>query len=107
MMNFQSNYSEFLYNSGSTSVLTAVKLEKRMETRRTNRRVSVILWVQVISDFFFSCVLQALFKAEDEQDACAATRAKAEQAAELAEFDEGIPLSEDGKVSFKEFRWVS
>ncbi|XP_068750575.1 helicase domino-like isoform X1 [Montipora capricornis] len=39
---------------------------------------------------------QALFKAEDEQDACAATRAKAEQAAELAEFDEGIPLSEDG-----------
>lgn len=45
--------------------------------------------------------LQALFKAEDEQDACAATRAKAEQAAELAEFDEGIPLSEDGsgKVS--------
>ena len=45
--------------------------------------------------------MQALFKAEDEQDACAATRAKAEQAAELAEFDEGIPLSEDGsgKVS--------
>ena len=24
-----------------------------METRRTNRRVSMILWVQVISDFFF------------------------------------------------------
>lgn len=56
---------------------------------------------------FFCCVLQALFKAEDEQDACAATRAKAEQAAELAEFDEGIPLSEDGKVSGKEFRWSS
>ena len=42
-----------------------------------------------------------MLKAEDEQDVCAATRAKAEQAAELAEFDEGIPLSEDGsgKVS--------
>lgn len=57
MMNFQSNYSVSLYNSGSTKVLTAVKLKKRMETRRTNRRVSMILWVQVISDFFFSCVL--------------------------------------------------
>lgn len=44
-----------------------------------------------------SLLEQALFKAEDEQDACAATRAKAEEAAELAEFDEGIPLSEDGK----------
>ena len=50
-------------------------------------------------------LFQALFKAEDEQDACAATRAKAEQAAELAEFDEGIPLSEDGsgKVSMQVF----
>lgn len=47
-----------------------------------------------------------MFKAEDEQDACAAARAKAEQAAELAEFDEGIPLSEDGsgKVSRKLFK---
>lgn len=44
---------------------------------------------------------QALLKAEDEQDVCAASRAKAEQELELAEFDEGIPLSEDGsgKVS--------
>lgn len=48
--------------------------------------------------------LQALFRAEDEQDACAATRAKAEQAAELAEFDEGIPYSEEaGKVSYHSF----
>lgn len=45
--------------------------------------------------------MQALLKAEDEQDVCAASRAKAEQELELAEFDEGIPLSEDGsgKVS--------
>lgn len=42
-----------------------------------------------------------MLKAEDEQDVCAASRAKAEQELELAEFDEGIPLSEDGsgKVS--------
>lgn len=52
-------------------------------------------------------MFQALFKAEDEQDACAATRAKAEQAAELAEFDEGIPLSEDGKVSLNVSRCSS
>ena len=39
MMNFQSNYSVFLYNSDSTKVLTALKLEKRMETSRTNKRV--------------------------------------------------------------------
>ena len=39
MTNFQFNYSVFLYNSGSTKVLTALKLEKRMETSRTNRRV--------------------------------------------------------------------
>ena len=45
-----------------------------------------------------------MFRAEDEQDACAATRAKAEQAAELAEFDEGIPYSEEaGKVSYHSF----
>ena len=44
-----------------------------------------------------------MLKAEDEQDVCAASRAKAEQELELAEFDEGIPLSEDGsgKVSVK------
>ena len=53
MMNFQSNYSVFLYNSGSTKVLTALKLEKRMETSRTNKRVCMILWVHVLSDFFF------------------------------------------------------
>lgn len=56
MMNFQSNYSVFLYNSGSTKDFTAVKLEKRMNTSRTNRRVSMTLWVHVLSDFFF-CVL--------------------------------------------------
>lgn len=33
--------------------------------------------------------------AEDEQDACAATKAKAEEAAELAEFDEGIPYNDE------------
>ena len=44
---------------------------------------------------FVSSSVKALFKAEDEQDACAATKAKAEQAAELAEFDEGIPFSEE------------
>ncbi|EDO39324.1 predicted protein, partial [Nematostella vectensis] len=38
---------------------------------------------------------QALLDAEDETDACAATRAKAEQAAELAEFDEGIPYADE------------
>lgn len=34
-------------------------------------------------------------EAEDEQDACAATKAKAEEAAELAEFDEGIPYNDE------------
>lgn len=49
----------------------------------------------------FAVYSQALLKTEDEQDVCAASRAKAEQELELAEFDEGIPLSEDGsgKVS--------
>ncbi|XP_029462674.1 LOW QUALITY PROTEIN: helicase SRCAP [Rhinatrema bivittatum] len=40
---------------------------------------------------------QALCKAEDEEDIQAATQAKAEQVAELAEFNENIPLdAEDG-----------
>ena len=38
---------------------------------------------------------QALLEAEDEQDVCAATKAKAEEAAELAEFDEGIPYCDE------------
>lgn len=36
-----------------------------------------------------------MLEAEDEQDACAATKAKAEEAAELAEFDEGIPYNDE------------
>jgi len=40
---------------------------------------------------------QALLKAEDEQDAEAATKAQAEQAAELAEFNESIPYDQDSK----------
>lgn len=40
---------------------------------------------------------QALCKAEDEQDALAATMVKAEQAAELAEFSEG-PADEASEV---------
>lgn len=38
---------------------------------------------------------QALCKAEDEEDIRAATQAKAEQVAELAEFNENIPLDAD------------
>ena len=38
-------------------------------------------------------------KAEDEQDVKAASLVKAEQDAELAEFNENIPLDEDVSVS--------
>jgi len=38
---------------------------------------------------------QALFKAEDEQDVRAASTAKAEQVAEMAEFNENVPLKTD------------
>ena len=37
-------------------------------------------------------------KAEDEQDVRAASRLKAEQDAELAEFNESIPLDDDTSV---------
>ena len=37
-------------------------------------------------------------KAEDEQDVKAASRLKAEQDAELAEFNESIPLDDDTSV---------
>ncbi|KAJ7987558.1 hypothetical protein DPEC_G00327730 [Dallia pectoralis] len=39
---------------------------------------------------------QALCRAEDEEDIVAASQAKAEQVAELAEFNEAIPLDETG-----------
>ena len=38
---------------------------------------------------------QALFKAEDEQDVRAASTAKAEQVAEMAEFNENVPIKAD------------
>ena len=41
-------------------------------------------------------VLQALCRAEDEEDIVAASQAKAEQVAELAEFNENIPLDDGG-----------
>lgn len=40
---------------------------------------------------------QALCKAEDPEDIRAATQAKAEQVAELAEFNENIPLDADDR----------
>ncbi|KAM9560254.1 uncharacterized protein ACWYII_017928 isoform 2-T3 [Salvelinus alpinus] len=40
---------------------------------------------------------QALCRAEDEEDIVAASQAKAEQVAELAEFNEAIPLDEAGE----------
>lgn len=46
--------------------------------------------------------LQALCKAEDESDAMAATLVKAEQKAELAEFDETIPWDEREAEARKE-----
>lgn len=42
-------------------------------------------------------VLQALCRAEDEEDIVAASQAKAEQVAELAEFNENIPLDDGGE----------
>ena len=46
--------------------------------------------------------MQALCKAEDESDAMAATLVKAEQKAELAEFDETIPWDEREAEARKE-----
>lgn len=50
---------------------------------------------------------QALFKAEDEQDVRAASTAKAEQVAEMAEFNENVPIknndnNEEGKSKVEE-----
>nr|XP_033800900.1 helicase SRCAP isoform X2 [Geotrypetes seraphini] len=45
---------------------------------------------------------QALCKAEDEEDIQAATQAKAEQVAELAEFNENIPLDVDDGLGREE-----
>lgn len=44
-----------------------------------------------------TCLLQALCRAEDEEDIVAASQAKAEQVAELAEFNENIPLDDGGE----------
>lgn len=45
---------------------------------------------------------QALCKAEDPEDIRAATQAKAEQVAELAEFNENIPLDTEDRPSREE-----
>lgn len=43
--------------------------------------------------------MQALAKTEDETDVISAEKAKAEQTAELAEFDENIPWDEQEAVN--------
>lgn len=43
-------------------------------------------------------LFKALFKAEDEQDVRAASTAKAEQVAEMAEFNENVPLKADVSI---------
>ncbi|KAI1896583.1 hypothetical protein AGOR_G00096260 [Albula goreensis] len=45
---------------------------------------------------------QALCRAEDEEDIVAASQAKAEQVAELAEFNESIPFEEGGEAVTRE-----
>ena len=55
-----------------------------------------------IHNYFYSSHFQALCKAEDESDAMAATLVKAEQKAELAEFDETIPWDEREAEARKE-----
>ena len=45
---------------------------------------------------------QALCRAEDEEDIVAASQAKAEQVAELAEFNESIPFEEAGEAVARE-----
>ncbi|XP_061087255.1 helicase SRCAP isoform X2 [Conger conger] len=45
---------------------------------------------------------QALCRAEDEEDIVAASQAKAEQVAELAEFNESIPFEETGEAVVRE-----
>ncbi|XP_041094670.1 helicase SRCAP [Polyodon spathula] len=50
-----------------------------------------------VSSKHTSILEQALCKAEDEEDIRAASQAKAEQVAELAEFNENIPLEEGGE----------
>ncbi|XP_035260329.1 helicase SRCAP isoform X2 [Anguilla anguilla] len=45
---------------------------------------------------------QALCRAEDEEDIVAASQAKAEQVAELAEFNESIPFEEPGEAAVRE-----
>ena len=47
-------------------------------------------------------MLQALAKTEDETDAISAEQVKAEQKAELAEFDENIPWDEQEAVNKEE-----
>lgn len=44
--------------------------------------------------FYVLFLFQALCRAEDEEDIVAASQAKAEQVAELAEFNENIPLDD-------------
>lgn len=46
---------------------------------------------------YLETILQALCRAEDEEDIVAASQAKAEQVADLAEFNENIPLDDGGE----------
>ena len=53
-----------------------------------------MLCVEILCYRSDATVLQALAKTEDEADAFSAEQVKAEQKAELAEFDENIPWDE-------------
>lgn len=77
-------------NKQSTTILEQVRAKCTYQIKHCKPEYLIYLW----NNNFTIQNVQALCRAEDEEDIVAASQAKAEQVAELAEFNENIPLDD-------------
>nr|XP_015201644.1 PREDICTED: helicase SRCAP [Lepisosteus oculatus] len=75
---------------------------ERKEMEQPNQAPSRQEEEEALNNKHTSILEQALCRAEDEEDIAAASQAKAEQVAELAEFNENIPLEEGSEGAGRE-----
>lgn len=86
---------------GSEDQSQAVRLAGQMPLTSHFTALQMLTFLICVCFVLLLCTLKALCRAEDEEDIRAATQAKAEQVAELAEFNEndGFPAGEGEETS--------
>ncbi len=92
------NFTTAFFKRNAIQELFGIDLPNGGQTSASSETTTVDNTVDSIGDAQFE---QALCTAEEDNDVAAAKTARAEAAAELAEFDENIPIDIEGKEEEK------